>query len=283
MKNKTQEFYPVALTIAGSDSGGGAGIQVDVRTFNAYGVYGCTAISAITAQNPDGVRRIDPIPAAGVQAQIEAVCDRYAVRYVKTGMLFNCEIVEAVAAAVKKYKLQVIVDPVMVATSGAVLLEEPAIEALRSKLLPVAQWMTPNLPEAELLLGRPLQSEADYAAAALECAKRWGCRCFLKSGHAEEQRDHAVDYIALPDGAIFTLTSPRLPDHGASHGTGCTLSAALAANLAVDSPWKRAVCEAKSFVLGSLAETVMLGDRLEAMYPPEEDYQGYVKLEEYRK
>ncbi len=283
MKNKPQEFYPVALTIAGSDSGGGAGVQADLRTFNAYGVFGCTAITAVTAQNPDGVRRIDPIPAAGVSAQIEAVCDRFAVRWVKTGMLFSADIVAAAADAVRRYNLNVIVDPVMVATSGSVLLEDSAVNALREELLPLAQWMTPNIPEAELLLGRSLENDADYAAAAAECAARWKCRCILKSGHAGGSREQAVDYIALPDGGVWSLGSPRLPDTGAGHGTGCTLSAALAANLAGGEPWKKAVCEAKAFVLGSLAEAVMAGDELAVMYPPEDDYREHVKLSGYGK
>ncbi len=282
MKNKNQEFYPVALTIAGSDSGGGAGIQVDLRTFNAYGVYGCSAITAITAQNPGEVRRIDPVPAAGVQAQIEAVCDQFAVKWVKTGMLLNKEIVNTVAEMVKKYHLKLVIDPVILSTGGTVLLEADAVQAVKERLLPLAQWITPNIPEAALLLGRKLNGKKDYVQAAAECARRWDCKCLLKGGHAQSA-DNTVDFVALPDGPVFTLSAPRLPNHEAGHGTGCTLSAALTANLAAGQSWKEAVCEARTFVLGSLADTVMAGKELEVMYPPENDYRDHVKFQEYRK
>ncbi len=282
MKNKNQEFYPVALTVAGSDSGGGAGIQADLRTFNAFGVFGCSAITAVTSQNPGEVRRIDTIPAEGVRTQMAAVLDRFQVGCVKTGMLAERAVVSAVAAELRRRRLPLVVDPVMVATSGAVLLQSDAVDAVSRELLPLADWMTPNLPEAELLLGRKLLDEADYCRAAADCARQWNCRCFLKTGHDPRERQEAVDYLAMPDGALFSLASPRIDEHGAAHGTGCTLSAALAAELAMREPWKRAVCAAKAFVLGSLAESVAVGKNLEAMYPPEDDYQPLVRLEAIR-
>ena len=282
MKNKPQEFYPVALTVAGSDSGGGAGIQADLRTFNAFGVFGCSAITAVTGQNPDEVRRIDPIPAEGVRSQMAAVLDRFQVGCIKTGMLAEQSIVRAVAAELRRRRLPLVVDPVMVATSGAVLLQPDAVDAVSTELLPLADWITPNLPEAELLLGRTLKDEADYSRAAADCASQWNCRCFLKTGHDPRERREAVDYLAMPDGTLFTISSPRIDEHGASHGTGCTLSAALAAELAMREPWKRAVCAAKAFVLGSLAESVAVGKNLEAMYPPEDDYQPLIRLEPVR-
>ena len=278
MKNKNKnEFYPAALTIAGSDSGGGAGIQADLRTFNAFGVFGCTAITAVTAQNPREVRRIDPIPAEGVRAQIDAVTAAVAIRFAKSGMLAEAAIVETVADAVETYRLKLIADPVMVSTSGAPLLAPGAIEAVRL-LLKRALWITPNLPEAELLLGRKLRNERDYREAALACHEMFGASLLLKTGHAPAGK-FAVDYVCC-DRALYALSSPRLPSvRGVSHGTGCTLSAALTAALAMGMPWKQALCEAKAFVLGSLQETVQIGSNLSAMYPPVEDHLNSVRLE----
>ena len=282
MKNQTPEFYPVALTVAGSDSGGGAGIQADLRTFNALGVFGCSAITAVTSQNPRQVTRIDSIPPEGIRSQMAAVFDVFKVAYTKTGMLGSRAAVEAVAAEIQHHPTGLVVDPVMVATSGARLLDTDAVDALRDQLLPLADWLTPNLPEAELLLDRRIETPAECQEAARECAARWNCRCFLKTGHARHPGKNATDFIALPDGAVFTISSPRLPDRRASHGTGCTLSAALAALLAMKAPWKSAVCDAKAFVLGSLSEIVEVGSDLRAMYPPEEEYQQYIQLEAVR-
>lgn len=278
--NQSQELYPVALTIAGSDSGGGAGIQADLRTFNAFGVFGCTAITAVTAQNPGEVRRVDALPPESVTVQMEAVLDRISVCWAKTGMLANAGIVEAVAKVARKRQLPLVVDPVMVSTSGVRLLEEEAIEAVIRKLIPVASWITPNIPEAELLLGRSLKSREDFMSAAKECFDRWGVSVLLKTGHAPGARS-VTDFVCR-NGELYSLTSPRVPEQGASHGTGCTLSAAIAAGLALDMPWKQALCEAKGFVYGSLRETVAIGDGLVAMYPPVEDSIEAVRLEKIR-
>lgn len=275
--NQENELYPSALTIAGSDSGGGAGIQADLRTFNAFGVYGCTAITALTSQNPKRVTRIDAVPAEGVVRQIETVLEAISIRCAKTGMLFSAEIVGAVARCVKAHKLPLVIDPVMVSTSGSVLLEESAIEALKRELFPLAAWITPNIPEAELLLGRKLGNEAQYSAAVRECYEKWGVSVLLKSGHAREGK-LAADFICR-EGVEYRLTSRRVPDCGQSHGTGCTLSAAITAALALEMPWKNALCEAKSFVLGSLSEFVEIGPGISAMYPPVEDRIDQVKLE----
>jgi hydroxymethylpyrimidine/phosphomethylpyrimidine kinase len=279
MKKKPQELYPTALTIAGSDSGGGAGIQADLRTFNAFGVFGCSAITAVTAQNPTAVTRIDGLPPESVAAQIAAVFDKIAVKAVKTGMLFSAGIVEAVAAELKKHQVPLVVDPVMVAGSGARLIEEAAVRVMREQLLPLADWITPNIPEAEILVGRKLSGVADYRAAAVECAKRWNCRCLLKTGHDLYSESTVTDILALADGAVFDISAPRIDHRHADHGTGCTLSAALTAAIAIDQPWKSAACAAKAFVFGSLLESVGIGEKIEAMYPPEEDYNSYVKLE----
>lgn len=276
--NREIELYPTALTIAGSDSGGGAGIEADLRTFNAFGVYGCVALTAITSQNPLEVRRVDPVPAAGVRCQIETVMDEIPVRFAKSGMLCDAAIVEMVADVVEARGLHLICDPVMVSTSGAKLLADDAVERVRNRLIPVADWITPNIPEAELLLGRRLSGPEDYRAAALECYERWGVSVLLKTGHARGGRS-AVDFVCR-DGELFRLGSPRIPDaDAASHGTGCTLSAALAAAFALELPWEQALCEAKAFVLGSLREFVMIAPKIPAMYPPVEDSVGQVRLE----
>ena len=281
MKQHVQtELYPVALTVAGSDSGGGAGVQADLRTFNAFGVFGCSAITAVTAQNPDEVRRIDLIPPEGVRAQIETVLARIAVCAAKTGMLGCAANIRAAAEVLKTTKIKLVVDPVMVSTSGAKLLPDDAIETLRAELLPRADFLTPNLPEAELLLARKLAGSAEYAAAAREIAARWECVCVLKTGHAQDLAS-ATDFAALPDGRCYAVTTPRLPDPGkASHGTGCTFSAALAAVLAQRQGWKTALAQAKSFVYGSLSEPALIGKGLNAMYPPVEDYDRLVKIAE---
>lgn len=282
MKQMFDEIYPVALTIAGSDSGGGAGIQADLRTFNAFGVYGTSVITAVTAQNPDGVRWIDHISPEGVRAQLEAVLPRLAIRAVKIGMLGTGENVHAVAEFLKDTKMPVVVDPVMIATSGARLAKGNAAEVMMQELLPRADWVTPNIPEAQILLGRELKGEAGYAEAAQEIAARWNCICVLKGGHAGSVEE-ALDFAALPDGRIFVAAAPRLPDPGKmAHGTGCTFSSAIAAVLAQKQGWKTALAQAKSFVFGSLAEPALIGKNLQAMYPPVEDYDAQISIREYR-
>ncbi|MBO5689667.1 MAG: bifunctional hydroxymethylpyrimidine kinase/phosphomethylpyrimidine kinase [Lentisphaeria bacterium] len=281
MKTMQEEIYPVALTISGSDSSGGAGIQADLRTFNAYGVYGSSVITSVAARNPDGVRHQDVIPAAGVTAQLEAVLPRLAVRAVKTGLLGSPENVRVVAVALNTVRLPVVVDPALVTSGGIRLAKGDILPVLREELLPRADWVTPNIPEAELLLGRELAGAADYAAAATEIAARWNCICVLTTGRAEDLAD-AVDFVALADGRCFTASAPRLPELGkAVHGAGCTFSSAITAVLAQKQGWKTAVAQAKSFVLGSLAEPALIGKKLQAMYPPVEDYDDQVVIAEY--
>jgi len=278
MKKKNPPFYPVALTVAGSDSGGGAGVQADLRTFNALGVFGTSAITAITSQNPAEVRRIDAIPAEGVAAQIETVLDRLAVKCAKSGMLFSAPVVETVAAIVAERKIPLICDPVMVSTSGAPLLRDDAVEAVKRALIPRASWITPNIPEAELLSGRSIGSRAECLAAARECFDRWGVSVLLKTGHADFGRGEAADFV-VRDGKCFELVSPRLALTGfTAHGTGCTLSAAIAAGFALDFDWEECIREAKAFVLGSLRENVRVGEGIDAMYPPAEDSFDLVAL-----
>ena len=217
---KMDEFvsYPCAMTIAGSDSGGGAGIQADLRTFNAFGVFGCAAITAITAQNPMRVEAVAPVDPKIVRAQIDTVFDKIDVRTVKTGMLFSSDIIHAVCKAVKgKHKI-IVVDPVMVSTSGTRLLQNEAVETMCNELLPIADWITPNIPEAELLLKRQLKNKEDFIRAAEELAEMFSCSVVLKTGHAQHEKNKAVDYVAH-EGEIFELGSPsvKLPTPTTRH------------------------------------------------------------------
>ena len=279
-KNAVVEYYPSALTIAGSDSGGGAGIQADLRPFNALGVFGCTAITAVTAQNPEKVLRIDPIPAAGVTAQIDCVMEKIAVRCAKSGMLGSAENTAAAAEAVKRHKLRLICDPVMISTSGHSLLAEDAAEVLTKELFPQALWITPNIPEGEFLLGKELKTPAEMADGAKALADKFGTNILLKGGHCDSGKK-VIDYVCYR-GKVYTLSAPKikLPPF-ASHGTGCSLSAAMAALTALGFSWSDMLQDAKAFVFGSLREHVEIGPGVAAMYPPVEDALELVEMEEY--
>ncbi len=217
-----------ALTIAGSDSGGGAGIQADLKTFAAHRVHGLSAIAALTAQNTRGVSAVHVPDVGFLRAQIDACFEDFAVGAVKLGMLANSAVIAAVADAIERYQPpHVVLDPVMVATSGARLLDPDALDALRTRLLPLASVITPNLPEAELLLGRTI---ADRRAMldAQGALRRLGARAVLLKGGHLLVGDDVVDFFIDDDGAR-EIAHPRLPI--AVHGTGCTLASAVAANL----------------------------------------------------
>ena len=272
-------FIPAVLTIAGSDSGGGAGIQADLRTFNAFNVYGCSAITAVTSQNPNEVRRVDVLSVQAVKTQLESVLAAFPVRFAKTGMLANTAIIECVANMAKKYNLQLIADPVMVSTSGTRLLEESAISAMKDLLLPQAGWITPNIPEAELLCGNSLRNFDNFVGAALQLFEQYQCNVIIKSGHAVTS-DTVTDIVCY-QGQIFTLSSPAVNICGnTAHGTGCTLSAAIAANLALGKTWLESLTAAKAFVYGSLCSCRSFGNGLQQMYPPQDDYSNFVKVKE---
>jgi hydroxymethylpyrimidine/phosphomethylpyrimidine kinase len=178
---------PAVLTIAGSDSGGGAGLQADLKVFNALGCFGTTAVTCLTAQNPDEVRGVEAVSPEMVTQQVKAVCDSFPVVAVKTGMLFSAEIIAAVADVIKSCAIKnVVVDPVMVSTSAKRLLQEDAVEVLQRELLPIAGVITPNLPEAEVLCGHSIVSEDDLKTAAEEISLKFGAACALKGGHLEE-------------------------------------------------------------------------------------------------
>jgi hydroxymethylpyrimidine/phosphomethylpyrimidine kinase len=235
----------VALTIAGSDSGGGAGLQADLRTFAAHGLHGASAVTAVTAQNSVAVVDFVALEPRMVVAQIEAVVSDMPVAAVKTGMLATAGIVAAVAEAAARLRLpHLVVDPVMVAKSGARLLEPAAEAAYRERLLPLAEVLTPNLPEAEALLGRPVRTLADMREAARALHLRFGPRAVVvKGGHLEGE---AVD-VFWDGERLAELTAPRI-DTPHTHGTGCTYSAAIAARLALGEELLEAVRGAKAYL-----------------------------------
>jgi hydroxymethylpyrimidine/phosphomethylpyrimidine kinase len=251
----TREIRTV-LTIAGSDSSGGAGIQADLKTFSALGVYGTTAITAVTAQNTMGVTAVTSLPADFVTAQIEAVAGDIPIFATKTGMLANAAIVEAVAAAVGELELPLlVVDPVMVAKSGARLLDDQGVQALVTELLPQALLVTPNIPEAEMLSGRRITSIEQARAAAVEIHRKGGCAVVVKGGHLEG--DALVDLLF--DGKGFTeIESTRIHTKN-THGTGCTFAAAVAACLAKGESLLDAVVHAQAYVYGAIRHGLELG------------------------
>ncbi len=261
-----KDLYPAALTIAGSDSGGGAGIQADLRTFSAFGVFGCSAITALTAQNPFQVTGISPVSPEFVQKQIRAVLGKFSIRGVKTGMLFSAEIIRTVAEELKKFPVPLVLDPVMISTSGTRLLEEDAIQSVLDDLLPLAAWVTPNLFEAEILAGVRIRTLGDMEKAAELCLKKFGCGIIIKGGHGDAGQD-AID-VVRSESLNFHLTSPRLElPPLTSHGTGCTFSAAITANLAKGLPPEEALTEAKKFVYQSLGSYIRTGNEVFSMYP----------------
>jgi hydroxymethylpyrimidine/phosphomethylpyrimidine kinase len=247
----------IALTIAGSDSCGGAGIQADLKTFAALGVYGASAITALTAQNTQGVEAVLVVPPDFVARQIKVVARDLEVGAVKIGMLATSEVIEAVALALETLPgIPVVLDPVMVAASGDVLLDEDAIDTLRTVLLPRATLITPNLPEAAKLLGsgeaKNERAMSDQAAAL----RRLGAKAVLiKGGHAEG--DQAID-ILVDDGGELRLEAPRIATSN-THGTGCTLSSAIAAELAKGASLREAAAAAKAYITAAIAAADALG------------------------
>ncbi len=244
---------PIALTIAGSDSGGGAGIQADLKTFAALGTHGTSAITCITAQNPKSVTGIQAIRPDMVLAQIEAVFAELPPVAVKTGMLYSTEIIRTVAKFYVAGKRPVlVVDPVMVATSGALLLKPSAVKALLHELLPLATLTTPNLDEAQILVGARLTSVEDLRAAAREIVRRFGCAALVKGGHLRGLHT-AVDIFN--DGRSELLLEAPFVRGVSTHGTGCTYSAAIAGHLAFGKELVDAVAAAKQFVTQAISQS----------------------------
>ncbi|KXG85212.1 bifunctional hydroxymethylpyrimidine kinase/phosphomethylpyrimidine kinase [Agrobacterium bohemicum] len=240
----------IALTIAGSDSGGGAGIQADLKTFSALGVYGASVITAITAQNTRGVSAVEDISIAMIAAQMEAVFPDLAIGAVKIGMVSRIETIETIAEHLRITNKPVVLDPVMVATSGDRLLQEEAIETLRTALLPLAMLATPNLPEAALLSGHPIATKPQDVVRQAEAILKTGVQAVLiKGGHSGGSE--SVDLLLDRDG-LHEFSMPRIETRN-DHGTGCTLAAAITANLALGYPMVDAIGLAKDYLQGALA------------------------------
>jgi hydroxymethylpyrimidine/phosphomethylpyrimidine kinase len=246
----------IALTIAGSDSGGGAGIQADLKAFAAHGVYGTSAITAVTAQNSLGVTSFKALPADLVTAQIEAIVSDFGAHAAKTGMLANAAIVEAVAAAVADLEIPLlVVDPVMIAKSGDRLLDAQSIGALRTELMPRAFLVTPNIPEAEALAGIGIVTDDDRREAARRIAAMGATAVLIKGGHLPEP---GIRDLLYWNHAFADLTAERVPG-GHTHGTGCTFSAAIAAHLACGRSLIEAIPLAQRYVAGAIRHAPQLG------------------------
>ena len=252
---------PVALTIAGSDSGGGAGIQADLKTFAALGVHGTSAITCLTAQNPKRVLAVEACSPKIVRQQIEAIFAELPPAAIKTGMLYSAEIIRTVARQFKSgldgVSPHLVVDPVMVSTSGALLLKSSALQALQKELLPLATLVTPNLDEAEILAGKKLRTPQDLRDAARIIRERFGCAVLVKGGHLKNSRE-AID-ILFDGKNEWLLTAPFV--RGVStHGTGCTYSAAIAGYLALNYRLPDAVRCAKMFITEAIAQSQRAGN-----------------------
>ena len=238
--------YCKILSIAGSDSGGGAGIQADIKAISACGCYAMTAITAITAQNTLGVNAIHPIPVDIVREQITAVLSDIGADAVKTGMLYSAEIVEVIAEALKESGVtSLVIDPVMVSTSGSRLIEDETLHSLINSLFPLATLITPNIPEAEIILGRELKTRSDLTQAAKEVSDISGSATLLKGGHFEDRE--MVDILYEPSSG-FSYYATEYVDTPNTHGTGCTLSAALASYLGKGKTVREAVEAAKKYL-----------------------------------
>ena len=243
---------PVALTIAGSDSGGGAGIQADLKTFASLGVHGTSAITCVTAQNPKGVLGIQACKPAIVRRQIEAVFAELRPAAVKTGMLYSAEIIRVVVDFFRHGKRPpLVVDPVMVSTSGARLLKSSAIDLLKKELLPLATLVTPNLDEARIISGHDLKSVEDLRIAAKEIHRRFGCAALVKGGHLRRSKE-AVDIFY--DGQTELLLTAPFVKGVSTHGTGCTYSAAVTGFLALGWRLPDAVASAKEYITQAIAQ-----------------------------
>lgn len=244
-----------ALTIAGSDSGGGAGIQADIKTMMAHHVYAMSAVTALTAQNTTGVTGIMEVTPSFLKEQLDCIFTDIRPDAVKTGMVSSSDLIRTIASSLKEYGAEkIVVDPVMVATSGARLIEESAVRTLEEELLPIASVITPNIPEAEVLSDLEIRDEDDMESAAEKIFKRFGCAVLLKGGHS---LNDANDLLFT--GQSATWYRGKKIDNPNTHGTGCTLSSAIAANLAKGLTLSEAVRQAKVYISGALAAMLDLG------------------------
>lgn len=247
-----------ALTIAGSDSGGGAGIQADLKTFSALGIYGTSVITAVTAQNLDGVTAIQPIDPKVVQKQLTVVLEGFPIKVIKTGMLFSEEIIQVIAGVLLNYReIPLIIDPVFAATSGSKLIRDEAIAQLTGKLFPLAALITPNMPEAEILLAEKLETHLHLEQAARKLFERFLVPVLMKGGHLS---DKAVDIFY--DGKEMKRFESGLIEGVNNHGSGCTLASAIAAAMARGQSLREAVNTAKTYITQSLKDSFQLAPGL---------------------
>ena len=258
---------PCVLTVAGSDSGGNAGVQADLRAFHAFGLHGCTVFTALTAQNPFGVSAVHDVPPDFIAAQLDAVLGVYAIKAMKTGMLSTPEAIEVVAGRMAHHgEIAKVIDPVMIATSGAKLLRDDAVDALKSRLLPLATGATPNIPEAEVLSGRAIRTRQDMQDAALALSDMIGAAVLVKGGHFADDAD-AED--VLWDGREFhSFGAARIVDPVSTHGTGCTFAAAFAAALARGEGLSAAAKTAKDHVYNAIRLSYYVGVRCGVLGSP---------------
>ena len=248
----------IVTTIAGSDSGGGAGIQADLKTFQELDVFGTSIITALTAQNTMGVSGVLPIEVDFIEKQCRALVEDFPISAIKTGMLFSSEIIEKIAHLIATLDIPLIVDPVMIAKGGEHLLQQEAVEALRTQLLPIATVITPNIPEAEVLTGITIDHEQSIYQAA-HALLNLGVHCVvIKGGHLVD-KTYATDYVFFNNGRTFKMQSERINTKN-THGTGCTFSAALTAFYANGMPLDQAIIEAKKFIQMAITHHVSIGN-----------------------
>ncbi len=272
MRNDVQ---PCCLTIAGSDSGGNAGVQADLRAFHAFGLHGCTVVTALTAQNPRGVRAVHVAPPEFVAEQLDAVFEMYGVKALKTGMLATADVIAAVAEKLaRRPRVKKVIDPVMVATSGARLLADDAVAALAERLLPLATVITPNLPEAEVLLGDAIETAADLPLAAKTLARKFRCAVLVKGGHVGAK---AAADVLFDGRRVRTFSCPRIARPVSTHGTGCTLAASIAAGLALGAPLASAVEDAKFYVYEAIKLSYHIGRNCGVLGMPKTRRRNYGK------
>ncbi|PKR84467.1 bifunctional hydroxymethylpyrimidine kinase/phosphomethylpyrimidine kinase [Heyndrickxia camelliae] len=247
-----------ALTIAGSDSGGGAGIQADLKTFQELEVYGMSAITAVTAQNTLGVQGVYPMSTDAVVQQINSIANDIGVDALKTGMLFSADIIDAVSQQITEYNWRnIVVDPVMIAKGGASLLQQEAIAALKQKLIPLSLIITPNIPEAEVIIGMEIKTKEDKEAAAKKFIELGAKNVVIKGGHDADPLE-TMDLFF--DGCEFAYYSSKRIDTQNTHGTGCTFSAAITAEIAKGKKVQEAVITAKDFIQAAIEENISLGN-----------------------
>ena len=251
MNKERKKTYKRVLPIAGSDSGGGAGIQADLKTIAANGCYGMSVITALTAQNTRGVFAIHPVPVDFVQQQLQVVLSDIGSDAVKIGMLYSSELIEMLAVELQRYAAtNIVLDPVMVATSGDKLLKQEAVTALKKSLIPVAHLITPNLPEASVLLGREISASGELKNAAVELSELGCPNVLIKGGHLEDEDCDDLLYMR-GSGKFYSYPVKRIETIN-NHGTGCTLSSAIAAALAVGLSMDAAVAKGKEYITGAI-------------------------------